>query len=162
MDSRRTLGVLYAICPRGGRSTILVGGAHLAPRYPCFDCKNRRVAPDSVIVECSGLGGGDLNLATNNRCMFPPWHCLRKVCVFLTSPRFTSPGWDLQSLCKSSWYYTTMLRIVRPAGLISSKSGFLKSGGHRQDGSATWQGTSTAGYMPRRIDELPTPVGLGR
>ena len=39
--------------------------------------------------------------------MVPPWHCLKKVCVFLTSPRSTSQGWGLQSLCRSSWYYTS-------------------------------------------------------
>ncbi len=39
-------------------------------RHPDFNGTNRRVAPDPVIIECSGLGGGDLNLAQ-------PWH----VCV---------------------------------------------------------------------------------
>ena len=41
------------------------------PRHPGYNGTSQRVAPNPVIVECSGLGGGDLKLAQ-------PWHvCIR-------------------------------------------------------------------------------------
>ena len=40
------------------------------PRHPGYNGTRQRVAPNPVIVECSGLGGGDLNLEQ-------PWH----VCI---------------------------------------------------------------------------------
>ncbi len=47
-----------------------LGPLRSRPRHPGYNGTNQRVAPDPVIVERSGLGGGDLNLAQ-------PWH----VCV---------------------------------------------------------------------------------
>ena len=40
---------------------------HTDPRHPCYNGARAMLAPEPVIVECSGLGGGDLQLAQ-------PWH----------------------------------------------------------------------------------------
>ena len=41
------------------------------PRHPNFCNKDRRITPTTIMVECTGLGGGDLNLSQ-------PWHvCIR-------------------------------------------------------------------------------------
>ena len=43
---------------------------HTDPRHPCYNGARAMLAPEPVIVECSGLGGGDLQLAQQ-------WH----VCI---------------------------------------------------------------------------------
>ena len=43
---------------------------HTDPRHPCYNGARAKLAPEPVIVECSGLGGGDLQLAQQ-------WH----VCI---------------------------------------------------------------------------------
>ena len=138
--------------------------AHSDPRHPNFCNKNRRVTPASVIVECSGLGGGDLNLDQ-------PWHvCIRtnkhkqqvygpSLALLEESVRIS----DQSTIQITGLGLTKSLQefLVRLVGLISSVMSFLKFGGHRQVGCATWQETSTGGSMlPRHTDGPRIRVGL--
>ena len=60
------------------------------PRHPGYNGTRAKVTPDPVIVECSGLGGGDLQLlkltSAISEYMDLPWHWSKRVFASLTNP----------------------------------------------------------------------------
>ena len=60
------------------------------PRHPGYNGTRAKVTPDPVIVECSGLGGGDLQLlkltSAISEYMDFPWHWSKRVFASLTNP----------------------------------------------------------------------------
>ena len=110
---------------------------HADPRHPGYNGTNKRVAPDPVIVECSGLGGGDLNLAQ-------PWH----VCVKTNKhkqqvygPSLALVEESLRLSDHSTVHYTGL-------GLTKSLQEFLVLHHYATDSAASWY-SLLQGWFPQ-------------
>ena len=97
------------------------------PRHPDSKNSNKKVTPDPVIIECSGLGGGDLNVAQ-------PWH----VCVKTNkhNQRIYGPS---MALVEESIRLTdqSMLHLAG-LGLTKSLQEFLVLQYYATDSASSW------------------------
>ena len=116
----------FVMALEGQRSWLPVL-SHSDPRHPCFDCKNRRVTPASVIVECSGLGGADLNLAQ-------PWH----VCTRTNKHKQQVYGPSLALLEESVRTSDQSTIHFTGLGLTKSLQEFLVLHYYATDSAASW------------------------
>ena len=146
---------------------------HTDPRHPCYNGARAKLAPEPVIVECSGLGGGDLQLAQQ-------WHVCIKTnkhnqriygpSMALVEEKFRLPdksmihltGLGLTKLCKSFLSCNTMLQIARAAGILFYKTGSHMSIGRHLGGCATKSRNCTSLWISlRHTDVCHTRVGQG-
>ena len=100
---------------------------HADPRHPGYNGTNKRVAPDPVIVECSGLGGGDLNLAQ-------PWH----VCVKTNKHKQQVYGPSLALVEESVRLSDHSTVHYTGLGLTKSLQEFLVLHYYATDSAASW------------------------
>ncbi len=101
--------------------------AHTDPRHPGYSGTNQRIAPDPVIVDCSGLGGGDLNLAQ-------PWH----VCVKTNKHKQQVYGPSLALVEESVRLSDHSTVHYTGLGLTKSLQEFLVLHYYATDSAASW------------------------
>ena len=95
------------------------------PRHPGSTTTHAKVTPDPVIVECSGLGGGDLNLAQ-------PWH----VCVKTNKRNQRIYGPSMALVEESIRLPDKSMRHL--AGLAKSLQEFLVLQYYATDSACSW------------------------
>ena len=118
---------MHSIMALEGQQTWLPLLAHSDPRHPNFCNKNRRVTPASIIVECSGVGGGDLNLAQ-------PWH----VCIRTNKHKQQVYGPSLALLEESVRTSDQSTIHFTGLGLTKSLQEFLVLHYYATDSAASW------------------------
>ena len=97
------------------------------PRHPGYNGTSQRIAPNPVIVECRGLGGGDLTLAQ-------PWH----VCIRTNKHKqqVYAPSLALVEECVRLTDQSTV--YVTGVGLTKSLHKFLALQYYATDSAACW------------------------
>ena len=96
-------------------------------RHPDSNGTNRRIAPDPVIIECSGLGGGDLNLAQS-------WH----VCVKTNKHNQLVYGPSLVTVEESVRLPDQSMIHLTGLGLTKSLQEFLVLRYYATDSASSW------------------------
>ena len=97
------------------------------PRHPGSTTTHAKVTPDPVIVECSGLGGGDLNLAQ-------PWH----VCVKTNKRNQRIYGPSMALVEESIRLPDKSMRHLAGLGLTKSLQEFLVLQYYATDSACSW------------------------
>ena len=100
---------------------------HTDPRHPCYNGARAMLAPEPVIVECSGLGGGDLQLAQ-------PWH----VCVKTNKHNQRIYGPSMALVEESIRLSDKSMLHLTGLGLTKSLQEFLVLQYYATDSASSW------------------------